>query len=81
MREDKDGGWRWRLLKLAYGMDAIERKVGVPEAEIRKHKDNYRKLLDYMDDYWRTPNGKRVITPQMMRNLRAQRGTFMPIKR
>ncbi|MGF0148697.1 DUF4238 domain-containing protein [Lachnospiraceae bacterium SGI.054] len=77
MRIDEDGGWRYRLLMLAYGMSTVERLGGIPEAEIKKRRTEYRKLLRYMDDYWQIPINERTITPQMMARLQLQSGKLI----
>ncbi len=46
------------------------------EVDIIKMRKSYSKLLKFMDEYWDVPNEHRIITPQLMKELKMLDTTF-----
>lgn len=44
--------------------------------DVREMKKSYSKLLKFMDGYWNVPNEHRIITPQLMKELKRLDITF-----
>ncbi len=62
---------RLSLLCRVYRLpDLLKSNQDFPQSEIHKRIDGYKKLLNFMDDYWEVPMSERTITPELMYQLK-----------
>lgn len=72
-----DSDLRLGLLCRVYRLpDILKSNEDFPKSEIQKRKDGYKKLLNYMDDYWGVPMCDRTISPELMYQLKNVPVTF-----
>ena len=76
-----DSNIRTGLLCRIYRLpDILKSHEGFSMSEIKKRKDGYKKLLNYMDDYWNVPMSERTITPEFMYQLKNVPVSFLELK-
>lgn len=56
--------------------ELVDKNPHTKDVDAKKMKKAYLELLKFMDVYWDTPNEHRIITPQLMKNLKKANTTF-----
>ncbi|MCC0638338.1 DUF4238 domain-containing protein [Clostridioides sp. ES-S-0001-02] len=62
-----------RIYKIS---ELVDKNPYTKDIDAKKMKKAYLELLKFMDVYWNTPNKHRIITPQLMKNLKKANTTF-----
>lgn len=71
---------RLALLARIYKIPALVGKnPHTKGVDVRKMEKSYSKLLKFMDGYWSVPNEHRIITPQLMKELKTLDTTFFKL--
>ena len=70
--------WRERLLRESYGLRGIQ-DARLSAGKLQRHRDEYKKLLKFMDTYWNTPKEDMTITPRHMQELQSTGNVYVPI--
>lgn len=67
-----------RIYNLPESISKIPTLKGIDSS---KFKSGCSRLLDFMNDYWNVPSNDRVITPELMKKLKAVSPRFFPLDR
>ncbi|MEJ8555321.1 DUF4238 domain-containing protein [Tepidibacter sp. Z1-5] len=59
--------------------ELINQNKDIPQVKISKMKDGYSEMQKFMDGYWNIEAKNRIITPELIRELKTLHMTYFPI--